>query len=102
MRKWLTVLLALPKSIYINFKCFNFRTACRMPVVVSNRVCLKGIRKGSFIIDGEHIKPGMIRLGIADGSFKRGEYSKSLLSLGADSHICVSGGYILPTILPSI
>lgn len=91
MKRIIEFILALPKSIYINFKCFNFRTACKMPIVVSNRVHLKGVKKGSIIIEEKYLKPGMIRLGISDGYCEKGKYLKSFLSFATDSCIHIVG-----------
>lgn len=90
----MSLLLAIPKSIYINFRCFDFKTACKMPIIVSHRVHLKGVQKGSITIDSKSLKPGMVRFGISDGAYEKGKYEKSLLAFAPDSQIFIRGGYM--------
>ncbi len=39
-------LISLPGTVYFNFRCLDFRTACRLPVLVSWRVRLGTLRRG--------------------------------------------------------
>ncbi len=39
-------LFSLPKTVYFNFRCLDFRTACRLPVLVHWRIRLGTLRRG--------------------------------------------------------
>ena len=55
-------LLSIPKSLYFNLSAFPLKTAIKMPVLVSYKTKLKGIRRNKIIIDAP-IKFGLIRIG---------------------------------------
>lgn len=55
-------LLSIPKSLYFNLSAFPLKTAIKMPVLVSYKTKLKGIKKNKVIIDAP-IKFGLIRIG---------------------------------------
>ena len=55
-------LLRIPKSLYFNLSAFPLKTAIKMPVLVSYKTKLKGIKKNKIIIDAP-IKFGLIRIG---------------------------------------
>ena len=56
-------LLRIPKSLYFNLSAFPLKTAIKMPVLVSYKTKLKGIKKNKVIIDAP-IKFGLIRKNI--------------------------------------
>lgn len=56
--------MGLPKTIYFNFKYFNFSTAIKLPVLVSKNVKLH-CTKGSILIKSS-IKFGMINIGYSN------------------------------------
>lgn len=63
-------ILGLPKTLIFNFKYFPFRTALKLPVLVSKNVCLD-VMKGSIELP-QSITSGMIKLGFGDvGIFDR-------------------------------
>ena len=62
------ILMNLPKTLYINFRLFNLRTACKLPIIISNKTRLEGINKDTVKIDSNNIGTGMILIGIDDGS----------------------------------
>ena len=45
-------LLSVPKTVYFNFKALDFKTACRLPVLVSYRVKITELKKGCISFDG--------------------------------------------------
>lgn len=51
----------IPKTIYVNFKCFDFLTAIKLPVIVYRKTKFFSLR-GKVIITGK-IQRGMIRIG---------------------------------------
>ena len=55
-------LLSIPKSLYFNLSAFPLKTAVKMPVLVSYKTKLKGIKKNKIIIDAP-IKFGLIKIG---------------------------------------
>ncbi len=55
------------KSIYINFKLFDFKTAIHMPILVSNKVKCIGLKRGVITLSAPP-RYGMIRLGTQEGS----------------------------------
>lgn len=61
-KKILRIILGLPKSIYINFKCLPIKNAIKFPVLVSHRTKFHEL-KGKIIIESQ-IKTGMILIGI--------------------------------------
>jgi acetyltransferase-like isoleucine patch superfamily enzyme len=61
---YLNALLGVPKSLYLNFKVFNFRTALKMPIIVSYDTTIAALRKGSIIIANDNIHFAMIRIGL--------------------------------------
>lgn len=85
------LLKAIPKTLWLNFRCFDFKTAIKMPIIVSNRVNCKGIKKGNIIIDSASLKPGMIRLGLSDGAYERGKYKRSYLSIAKEGTLIFKG-----------
>lgn len=91
MNKFFALLFALPKSLYVNFKCFDLKTACRLPIIVSHRVRVKGIKKGSIVLNTKEINTGMIRLGISDGAYGKGRNAKSELTCSQNSRITFEG-----------
>ncbi len=38
----------LPKTLYVNFKIFNFKTVCKLPIIISNRTKIEGINKNTI------------------------------------------------------
>lgn len=54
--------LSIFKSIYLNFKIFNYKTAIKLPILVSYNTKLIGIKKGSIVLDNS-IGFGGIRIG---------------------------------------
>ena len=68
--KIISMILGLPKSIFLNFKYLNIKDAIRLPIIVTHKVSLRKV-SGSLKID-EPIKMGMIKLGFNNvGIFDR-------------------------------
>lgn len=65
--KLILLLRAIPKSIYFNFKYFDFKDAIKFPVLISHRVMLKKT-KGEVIIEAP-LNFGMIRIGFGEHLF---------------------------------
>lgn len=63
--KIVLLLLAIPKTLYFNFKYFNFKKAIKFPVIVSHRVWLSSVR-GKVFINSPRVVTGMIRIGFGE------------------------------------
>jgi len=74
--KIIYMLLGLPKTIYFNFKYFNFCDAIKFPVILSHRVVLSKT-KGTVIIEAP-IKTGMIRMGFGGVRIFDRKHSRSV------------------------
>ena len=44
------ILISLPLTIYVNFICFDFKPACRLPIIVDFRTRIKGLYKGCIVL----------------------------------------------------
>lgn len=53
----------IPKTLYVNFTALPFHQAKHLPIYCGNRVSIKGLSKGSIVINGP-IKRGMIHIGL--------------------------------------
>lgn len=88
--KYLGYIFTVINSFFFNIKCFDIKTAMKIPIIISNRVETKGIKKGCIEIDGE-IRPMMIRLGMSNGAYNRGKNNRSYLTFAEDSKIVFKG-----------
>lgn len=77
--KIILLLLAIPKTIYFNFKYFAIKDAIRLPVIVSHRVVLAKT-KGSVVIDAP-IKTGLVRIGFGGVRIFDQKYNRSIWHL---------------------
>lgn len=62
------ILMTFIKTIYFNFRCFDLKNAIIMPVIVSYKVKLIGIKRGCILIKTSDKKRFMIKIGF-NGSF---------------------------------
>ena len=63
-----TIIKNLPKTLYVNFKVFDFKTACKLPFIISNKTKIEGINKNTIKINSSNIGMAMIMIGINNGS----------------------------------
>ncbi len=63
--KILPYIKGLPKTIYFNLKYFDFFTAVKLPVLVSQNVLLLQA-KGRIVLPCDTIKTGMVKLGFGN------------------------------------
>ncbi len=68
LKKVIGIILDLPNTILFNFRAFNFKTAIKLPVLVSHNIKLKTIRKGSININGS-LERFMIKIGYDGAPF---------------------------------
>jgi len=99
MKNYKLFVLGLPKTLRFNFHYFPFKTAIKLPVLLTHRVRLKKM-KGKVIIDSQKINRGMILYGFAHVSINDiNEYSlwnvegmvvfKAMANFGAGTKIAV-------------
>ncbi|WP_160674354.1 acyltransferase [Clostridium sp. C8-1-8] len=62
--RYMSIILGFPKTLYFNFKYFNFKDAVKLPVLISHRVYLKSL-KGSIAITS-NIRSKMIQIGFGE------------------------------------
>lgn len=86
---YISKFLSIIKSIYLNFKVFNYKTAMKLPILVSYNTKLVGIKKDSIVIDNS-IGFGGIRIGF-EGIDIVQENKKSLLRIDDGGKIVFSG-----------
>lgn len=63
IRKKCGILLALPKSLYFNFKVLHWREAIKIPFLIYPNIKLGKLNKGVIKINTE-LKPFMIKIGL--------------------------------------
>lgn len=84
------MILGLPKSIYFNFKCFDFNTAIHMPFILGPDVKMGGLRKGVIILEGYDKKRFHVTFGIG-GSEHIPTESKSRIDFGSRARMIFKG-----------
>ena len=80
----------LLKTIYFNFKVFNFKTAIKLPVVLGWHFKIKQIHKGTVVLNHQP-KLGLIKLGCGDGVFGVEPNKHSYWIVKKDSKIIFNG-----------
>lgn len=79
MRDCFFLILSLPKTIYFNFKYFNFKQAMKLPILMSYNTVLLST-KGKITIN-RPIKTAMIRIGFGNvGIFDKSK-SRTILNI---------------------
>lgn len=82
-------ILSVPKSVYINLKVFDFKTAIKLSILVSYNTKLIGVNKGSIVI-GDSLRFGKVRIGFGGVDILR-EGKKSLLRIDNGGKIIFNG-----------
>ena len=77
-RMILNMILSLPKTVYFNFKCFPWKTAIRLPILVSNSVKIFAVRRNTVVFDAT---PARFAVKIGFGGTKRIPARKGFISL---------------------
>lgn len=79
MDNYISIILGLAKTIYINFKYFKFKDAIKLPILLSNKVKINSLN-GKIIINNK-VKTGMIKIGFGNiGLFDRNK-SRTILEI---------------------
>lgn len=81
--------LSIPKSLYYNIKCFPLFIALKLPVFISYRTKVIGMKRGSILIK-EQVKPCMFKFGFG-GSIGVPSSGRSSLIIKDDSRIILMG-----------
>lgn len=82
-------LLSIIKSIYLNFRIFNYKTAIKLPILVSYNTKLVGIKRNSITVDNS-MRFGGIRIGFGGVDIVQ-ENKKSLLRIDDGGKIIFNG-----------
>lgn len=82
-------ILDLPKTIWLNFKVFDFRQAVIFPVLISRKVKIAEIHRGSIIVSN-NAKPFSIKIGI-EGVDGVTDSRRGYLSIRNNAKICFIG-----------
>ena len=82
-------LLSIFKSIYLNFRIFNYKTAIKLPILVSYNTKLVGLKKDSIVVDNS-IGFGGIRIGFGGIDIVQ-ENRESLLRIDNGGRIVFNG-----------
>lgn len=90
VKKIFLMLISLPKTIYFNMKCFDIKTAIKLPVLVSydtkfGKLYKNRIKLNNFSNKTYHVKYGF------GGSSHIPKKSKSYISIGKHAHIEFNG-----------
>lgn len=88
----LTKIISMLYSLYYNFKCFDFKTAIKIPLFFSYHVKVTGLKKGCIVLESP-ARFGMFRMGFSEGSFRRGE-GKTVLQISGGSIYIKDTAYI--------
>lgn len=86
-------IFSLPKTIYINCKCFGITDALKMRVRVHYGVRCKNIRKGCIEFQNQ---TGVLNVGFSTGSFQMGKNHKGALIFGDKGKLVLKGNAYLP------
>ncbi len=76
-------LMAIPKSIYVNFKFLSFKNAVKFPILISHRVKLKSL-SGRISIHNAPIDRFMIKFGFGDVGIFDKQKSRSILEINGN------------------
>ncbi|WP_294368308.1 hypothetical protein [uncultured Clostridium sp.] len=82
-------LLSIFKSIYLNFRIFNYKTAIKLPILVSYNTKLVGLKKDSIVVDNS-IGFGGTRIGFGGIDIVQ-ENRESLLRIDNGGRIVFNG-----------
>lgn len=85
----LNKIISIPKSLYVNFKLFEFKKAIKLPIIISYNTKIVGIKRGVIDIKG-NITRGLITIGF-DGFEGVQENKNSLLRIDNGGKIIFKG-----------
>lgn len=95
LRIWcLFKLVNVVKTIYVNFVCFPFKTAIRLPIFVGYRVQFIGLRRNCIRLNtAKGVRTGMIELGMTRRPMISTKGMYTLIRIHKKSHIEI-GDYV--------
>lgn len=93
MNRKLQLLLGLPKTIYFNIRCFDLKTAIKLPVLLSHDMKLGKLHKNVIVLNGFDKEKYHVTFGIG-GSEHVAKNDKSYLSFGPKARIEFNGNAI--------
>lgn len=80
----------IPKTLWVNFRVLPLMDAIKLPVLVSYRVRIKGLRKNAIKIESENLSPFMVKIGI-DGVEGISPEKKGLIVFGESGCVVFEG-----------
>lgn len=83
-------LLDLVYSVYFNLRYLPLDTAVKLPIRINRHVKIKALKHGGIIINAKTLKFGLIRIGLDQGSFEKGQ-QKSMLSINDNCKLVFNG-----------
>lgn len=88
---FLEILLSIPKTVAFNFKVLPFKSALKMPFVVSYHVNWGGVNSKNFIVKKDNLSTASMRIGFGDSATSRRESKKSLIQISNGGKIILKG-----------
>lgn len=79
-------LLAMPRSIWYNFRLLPWRQACRLPLLVSHRTVVENL-SGHLVLDAERLKVGLVKVGFNTCQCSDFHYDRTHLNLRGELHL---------------
>lgn len=83
-------ILSISKSILFCIRYLPFKQAIRIPIIISYDTKFK-LMQGMVFINSSDISPGMVHIGISNGSFDCGKNTRTTLQLQPDSKLIFKG-----------
>lgn len=78
--------LALPRSVWYNLRLLPFKTAIRMPILISHRTVVQNV-SGKFILHPENPRMGLVKIGFGTCQCTDFRYNRTILNLRGQWHI---------------
>ena len=86
---WYKLHLNLAKTLYFNFRVFNFKTAIKLPVWLYGHIQLEGLHRGCVVL--QQAKTGGVKIG---GGWASDVFGRSIRCI---SYLCLRGKLVLGT-----
>lgn len=74
------IIISIPKTLYVNFRLFNFSTAIKLPIYIHYNVEIIQLYKNSIKLNTKKISIFMIKLGIGGSNAIKNSKGKIFLS----------------------
>lgn len=91
---WLKLHLNLTKTLYFNFRVFNFKTAIKLPVWLYGHIQLEGLHRGCVVL--QQAKTGGVKLGGGWDSEVFGRSRRHISFLRLRGKLVLGKGVVMP------